>query len=181
MEEDEDVVEAGAKFVAENFELVDGAVPHHWQYVFFECPQSFACKPYYVVVELQGLGVACGIETAKAASANELFGKEDGEAKDLVEFGGEEGIGTVCFFGKAAKELLIDLRRGHQRVEGDITEFLELSHCISFGPGNSRELDAENAWGRFRVVDVNIATRAPPRLCFCATTILMMLAMTFGT
>ena len=38
MEEDEDVVEAGAKFVAENFELVDGAVPHHWQYVFFKYP-----------------------------------------------------------------------------------------------------------------------------------------------
>ncbi len=36
----------------------------------------------------------------------------------MVEFGGEEGIGSVCFFGEAAEELLIDLRRGHQQGGG---------------------------------------------------------------
>lgn len=123
MEEDEDVVEGGTEFVDQNPELV-GHIPEHGQDVFFGYYETLAREEYDVVVQLERFGVAGGIESTKASSADQFSGKEDGESENLIESGGHTGERIPRCFGESAKELLIDLRRGHQRCEGDVTECL---------------------------------------------------------
>lgn len=87
------------------------------------------------MVQLEGFCIACCVESTEAPGADELFGEEDGKAEDFVEGGGDAGEGISGCFGESAKELLIDLRRGHQRCEDDTTESLELRHSVSSGTG----------------------------------------------
>ena len=127
MEEDEDVVEGGAEFVGEDFEL--DIVVDHWENVLFCHDEAFPGQPDDAVVELHGFGVPRGVEFAVASGADEVFGEDDGEAEDFVKEGGEKGAGILRAFGEAAKKLLVHLRRGHQTVHVQATGDLEESHC----------------------------------------------------
>lgn len=51
MEEDEDVIETGAELVGEYFE--DGLVGGHRNDVLFDHHETFPCKPYDVMVQLE--------------------------------------------------------------------------------------------------------------------------------
>ena len=110
-----------------------------------------------MVVQLEGFSVSCGIEAAKATGTDKLFGEEDRKAEYLVELGGKKGVGIVCFFGEAAKELLIDLRRGHQRIEAKLSESLELGHCVSF---RSKSLECRKCGESYGAVDVKSTPQA---------------------
>lgn len=113
-----------------------------------------------MVVQLEGFSVACGVKAAKATGTDKFFGEEDRKAQYLVELGGKEGVGIVCFFGEAAKELLIDLRRGHQRIEASLSESLELGHCVSFG---SKNVECRNYGERSGSIDVKSTPKTRAR------------------
>ncbi len=80
------------------------------------------------MIELEGFGVAGGVEFSVSASADKVFGEDDREAEDFVEHRGEEWIGIVSAFGEPAEELLIHLRRGHQTVHVQSTSNLKSCH-----------------------------------------------------
>ena len=104
-----------------------------------------------MVVQLERFCVSCSIKAAKATGSDKLLGEDDRQAQYLVELGGKEGVGIVCFFGEAAKELLIHLRRGHQRIEAELSDSLELGHLVSLG---SKNVECRNCGESFRSVDV---------------------------
>ncbi len=105
-----------------------GHISEQGQDVIFGYYETLAREEYNVVVQLERFGVACRVESTEAPGADKLLGEEDGKTEDLVKSGGYAGQGISGCFGESAKELLIDLRRGHQRCEDDITEFLGLRH-----------------------------------------------------
>ena len=55
-----------------------------------------------MVVELEGFGVARGVQLPQFSGADEFFGEEDGEAEDLVEHGGEVGVVIAGVLGELA-------------------------------------------------------------------------------
>ena len=114
-----------------------------------------------MVVQLEGFSVSCGIKAAKATGTDKLFGEKDRKAQYLVELGSKKGVGIVCFFGEAAKELLIDLRRGHQRIETKLSESLELGHTVSFGSNN---VECRNCGESSGSVDVKLTPQARAQL-----------------
>ena len=120
-----------------------------------------------MVVQLEGFSVPCSIKAAKATSTDKLLGEEDRQAQYLVELGGKEGVGIICFFGEAAKELLIDLRRGHQRIEAKLSESLELGHSVSF---DSENVECRNCGESFRSVDVKKPELNRAHHCAMSTT-----------
>lgn len=114
-----------------------------------------------MVVQLEGFSVSCGIKATKATGTDKLFGEEDRKAQYLIEFGGKKGVGIVCFFGEAAKELLIDLRRGHQRIEAKLSESLELGHLVSFRSKNVECRDCGESSGAVAIKSTPQARAQP--------------------
>lgn len=112
MEEDEDVVEAGAEFIGENLQF--DLVGDHGDDVLFDHDETLSGEPYDVMVQLQGFGVASGVEFAQSTGAEKLFGQDDGETEDFVQEGGKIGILDLDTLRIFAEIFLIHLRRGHQ-------------------------------------------------------------------
>lgn len=52
MEEDVDVIKASAKLMAEYFQRMSAGVFHHWEDVFLDYVETFACEEDDVMVEL---------------------------------------------------------------------------------------------------------------------------------
>lgn len=75
MEEDIEVIVAGAQLVCQDFELA--VVVYHWEDILLEENETFASIPDYAAVEVNGLGVACCVESSELASADYFLGEHD--------------------------------------------------------------------------------------------------------
>lgn len=77
MEENVDVIEACAKLMAEYFQRMSAGIFHHWEDVFLDYVETFACEEDDVMVELERLGITGSIQSAESAGTNQLLGKDD--------------------------------------------------------------------------------------------------------
>ncbi len=114
MEEDEDVVEAGAEFVRQHLQVIL-IIGNHGEHILLDHDQPFPRQPNDVMIELERLRVSRCIKLPKPPRPQQLFRQYNGEAEDFKEHRRKVRVVIVHLPREPAEILLIDVGGGHQR------------------------------------------------------------------